>query len=163
MKFFNNYFRAQQYKYIFGATTAVMINMGLVVGFNHGVGAKLNIISSILVIAIADNLTDSLGIHIYQESQKLMAKNVWLSTLANFMTRFLVSLLFVLIILILPLPLAVACSLVFGLISLSAISYLIAKQRKSNPTMAIIEHLALALLVIFSSHYLGRWITATLK
>jgi vacuolar iron transporter family protein len=163
MNIISNYFRQQQYKYIFGASTALMINMGLIVGFNSGPSAKINIISSILVIAVADNLTDSLGIHIYQESQNVVSRKVWLSTLANFVTRFLVSLIFILIILFLPLPTAVVCSLVFGLILLSIISFTIAKQRKTSPVVAIIEHIVIALLVIFLSHYMGKWIITVLK
>ena len=71
-------------RFIFGATTAVITNMGLVTGLFFSPNAKMNIIGSILVIALADNISDSLGIHIFQEAEKLKIKEVWLSTLTNF-------------------------------------------------------------------------------
>jgi len=99
-------------RFIFGATTAVITNMGLVTGLFFSPNAKMNIIGSILVIALADNISDSLGIHIFQEAEKLKIKEVWLSTLTNFLTRFLVSMFFVLAIAFLPIQQAVV-----GLIS----------------------------------------------
>jgi len=76
------------YRYIFGATTAIITNMGLVAGLHFGSHAKINIIGSILVIAVADNISDTLGIHIYQESEKVSTKEIWLSTLTIFSPDF---------------------------------------------------------------------------
>ena len=163
MKLFKKRFQDHQYKFIFGATTATIINLGLIVGFGSGINPKLNIISSILVIALADNLTDSLGIHIYQETQELKLKYVWLSTIFNFLTRLFISIIFILIVLVFPLNIATFYSIILGLLLLSVISYLIAKQRNSNPLIAIAEHLALALIVIISSYYLGHWVVNILK
>ncbi len=156
-------FQSHQSKFVFGATTATMINLGLIVGLNSSANAKLNIISSILVIALADNLIDSLGIHIYQEAQSLKLKNVWISTLTNFLARLLISLIFIFIIFVFPLTNAIFYSMAFGLILLSVFSYLIARQRNSNPLVAILEHLFIAFVVILASHYLGQWIVGVLK
>jgi VIT1/CCC1 family predicted Fe2+/Mn2+ transporter len=163
MHLFRKKFQNNQYKFIFGATTAILINLGLVVGLDSASNTKLSIISSILVVAIADNLVDSLGIHIYQETQNLKTKHVWISTLLNFLTRFSISLLFILIIMLLPLSSAISFSIFFGFILLSIISYLVARQRNSNIYLAITEHLSIALLVIFASYYLGHWIKVVLQ
>jgi vacuolar iron transporter family protein len=117
--------------------------------------ARLNIIGSILVVALADNISDSLGIHIYQETQKFRSSDVWLSTLTNFLTRFLVSAIFIVFFFFMPLLAAVCWSLIYGLISLSIISYRIAQERKVNPWLSIAEHLAIAAIVIILSRYAG--------
>jgi len=146
-------------RFIFGATTAVITNMGLVTGLFFSPNAKMNIIGSILVIALADNISDSLGIHIFQEAEKLKIKEVWLSTLTNFMTRFLVSMVFVLIIALVPIKEAVVGLVVLGMTLLTVISYFVARSQNRNPLFAIAEHIAIAVIVIFASHWVGEWIT----
>lgn len=111
-----------------------------------------------LVIAFADNISDSLGIHIYQESEGMKSHNVWISTLTNFFSRFLVSLGFIFIIVIFPLNLATTISIIYGLLVISIISYLIAINRKTNPILSIIEHIIIATIVIFLSKYIGEFI-----
>ena len=75
------------------------------------VNAKTAIIGSLLVIALADNISDTLGIHMYQESEGLSRKTVWLLTITNFLSRFVTSMGFVAIIAIFPLQIAVILSL----------------------------------------------------
>ena len=41
--------------------------MGLITGLSGNVGSGAAIISSLLLVAVADNLSDSLAIHAYQE------------------------------------------------------------------------------------------------
>jgi vacuolar iron transporter family protein len=145
-------------RFIFGATTAVITNMGLVSGLFFSPNAKMNIVGSILVIALADNISDSLGIHIFQEAEKLKIKEVWLSTITNFLTRFLVSMAFVAMVLLLPIQTAVIDLVILGMILLAFISFVVARSQKRNPLIAISEHLAIAVLVIISSHLIGEWI-----
>jgi hypothetical protein len=47
----------------YGGTAAIVTGMGLVVAFDAGTSSKAALISSLLVVAIADNLADSLAIH----------------------------------------------------------------------------------------------------
>ena len=55
-------------KFSMGATAAIITCMGLVAGLNQGNGSKTSIITGLLIIAIADNIADSLGIHIYKQN-----------------------------------------------------------------------------------------------
>jgi VIT1/CCC1 family predicted Fe2+/Mn2+ transporter len=151
-------FPLQERRFIFGATTAVITNMGLVTGLFFSPNAKMNIIGSILVIALADNISDSLGIHIFQEAEKLKIKEVWLSTLTNFFTRFLVSMFFVLAIAFMPIQQAVICLIILGMGLLAVISYFVARSQNRNPAVAIVEHIGIAILVILASHWVGEWI-----
>jgi len=145
-------------KFSFGATSGIMTNLGLIVGLDTLAHPKTSIIGTILVIAIADNISDSVGIHIYKESEHITNRELFVSTATNFLTRLFVSLTFILLIAILPIKPAVVCSLVWGLTLLAVMSYTSAKERGANVYLAICEHLMIALVVVAASKYAGQWI-----
>jgi vacuolar iron transporter family protein len=151
-------FKSHKNNYLFGSSSAIITNLGLIAGLYCTSNAKLNILGSILLIAIADNISDTLGIHIYQEAEGLKAKEVWFSSFTNFSSRLIISSLFALLIIFLPLQLALIYSIILGLLLLSIISYFIAVHKRNNPYIAIIEHLGIALLVIALSRILGNCI-----
>ena len=155
--------RPYQTKFSFGATSAIITNLGLIVGLDSLAHPRLAIISGILIIALADNIADSFGIHIYQESEYIGKKEVWLSTLTNFFTRIFVSLTFIILVIVLPLKLAVPCSIIWGLALLTMMSYTIAKDRKVNPYSEIFKHIIIAIFVITLSHFIGRYIINKFK
>jgi VIT1/CCC1 family predicted Fe2+/Mn2+ transporter len=150
--------RLNQTKFSFGGTSAIVTILGLIIGLDGTANPKVAIIGGILVIALADNISDSLGIHIFQESECVDKKEVWLSTFTNFFTRLFVSLSFVALIALLPLNLAVPCSVIWGMGLLAAISYTIAKGRGLNPYPAILEHFSIAIAVIIASEFVGKWL-----
>lgn len=160
---FKNKCRLYLTKFSFGAASAIITNLALIVGLNTLAHARLSIIGGILVIAIADNLSDSVGIHIYQESECISDKEAWFSTATNFLARLLVSLTFVILVGILTIKLAVVCSVIWGLALLAVLSYIIAKERGIVPYLAIFEHLAIAVFVIILSHFAGRFIIARFR
>ena len=53
----------------FGLTSAIITTLGVIVGLGFGLDSKLVIISAILTIAIADSLSDALGVHIAKEAE----------------------------------------------------------------------------------------------
>jgi uncharacterized membrane protein len=122
-------------KYIFGATSCIITSLALIIGLNNSSNAKFSIIGSLLVIALADNISDMLGIHIYQETEGLIMRDVWLSSFTNFFTRLFVSLGFIAIVIAFPAKVAMTVSLVYGL-------------------SALIIFIAVA--VILASKYLGQ-------
>jgi VIT1/CCC1 family predicted Fe2+/Mn2+ transporter len=150
--------RLEQTKFSFGATSAIITSLGLITGLDTMANAKLSIIGSILVIALADNIADSTGIHVFQESECIDKKEVWFSTFSNFFTRLLVSLTFIFLIVVLPIKAAVFCSVVWGLAMLTFLTYTISKGRGVNPYSAILEHISIAGFVIIASHFVGKWV-----
>lgn len=152
--------RPTQTRFSFGATSAIITNLGIITGLNTLAHPKLSIIGALLVIALADNLSDTFGIHIYQESEHLSKKEVWLSTLTNFFARLFVSLTFIALIILLPIKLAAVCSVVWGLLILTVMSYTIARQRKMSPYSAILAHTTVAVLVVAASHFIGAFLVA---
>lgn len=150
--------RLGQTKFSFGATSAIITNLALITGLDTIANAKLSIMGGILAIALADNISDSTGIHVFQESECLDKKEVWFSTFSNFFARLLVSLTFVFLIVVLPIKAAVFCSVIWGMALLAFLTYTISKGRGVNPYSAILEHISIAGFVIVASHFCGKWI-----
>jgi len=151
-------YRLPQTKFSFGATSAIITNLGLIVGLNTMAHPKLSIIGGILVIALADNIADSLGIHVFQESECIKQSEVWISTATNFLARFFMSLTFIVLVYLLPMDWAIFSSLIWGLSLLGVLSYSIAKKEGRNPVKAMLEHIIIAAAVIAVSHIVGRWV-----
>jgi hypothetical protein len=145
-------------KYSFGATSAIITCLAFIISLGKITNAKYTIIGSLLVIAIADNISDSLGIHIYQESDLKKSEIVRSSTFFNFITRFFVIFIFILLIFFLPLFYASVLSIIWGISLLIVLSYYIAKVQKINPYKAILEHVGIAVLVVIVSNYISEWI-----
>ncbi len=150
-------------KLSYGGTAAIVTSMGLVVGLDVGQSTRPAILSSLLIIALADNLTDSLAIHIYQESENLERKKAFRATIGNFFTRFFVSTSFVILALILPMRYMVPIVLAWGVLLLGTLTALIAYHRNVSPKSEVAKHLGVALAVIIVSRLVGHFIIAHLS
>ena len=146
----------------FGLTSATITTLGLMVGLHSGTNSRIAVIGGILIIAVADAFSDSLGIHISEESEnKHTPKQVWLSTISTFITKFVFALTFVIPVLLFELSTAVVISVIWGLSLLGIFSFKIAKEQGAEPWKVISEHLFIALAVIVATHYIGGWISLT--
>jgi VIT1/CCC1 family predicted Fe2+/Mn2+ transporter len=144
----------------FGLTSAIITTLGLIVGLNSSTHSKSVVIGGILIIAIADALSDALGIHISEESEnKHTSKEIWESTLSTFFSKFVFALTFVVPVLLFELSTAITICLVWGLSILSLLSFSLAKEQKVEPWKVVAEHLIIALIVITLTHYVGDWIS----
>lgn len=146
----------------FGLTSGIITTLGLIVGLHSGTHSRIVIIGGIITIAIADAFSDSIGIHICEESEgKHSTREIWESTISTLLSKFTFSISFVIPILFLSLSTAIIISLAWGFSLIGIFSYYTAKLRKSKPWKSILEHLAIALLVIVITHYVGIWISIT--
>jgi len=146
----------------FGLTSGIITTLGLMVGLHSGTHSKLVVLGGILTIAIADAFSDALGIHISEESEnKHSQKEIWESTMATFLSKFVFSLTFIIPLLLFQLSTAIIISVIWGLSLLSIFSFYIGQEQKIKTWLVIIEHLIIALVVIVITHYLGHWIGST--
>ncbi len=142
----------------FGLTSGIITTLGLLVGLYSNTHSKTVIISGILVIAIADAMSDALGIHVSQESESSNTeKEVWESTLATFLSKFFIALSFVLPILFFNLTVAVIVCVIWGIILLVIFNYFLAKRKNISPSGVIFEHLFIAMLVMMVTYFVGKW------
>ncbi len=144
----------------FGLTSGVITTLGLMVGLSAGTHSKLVVIGGILTIAIADAFSDALGIHVSEESEgKHTGKEIWTSTISTWLAKFLVALSFLVPILLFELSTAVMAAVLWGLVLLAVYSYHIASNGKVSPYHVIFEHLAIAVVVIIITNFVGGWIS----
>ena len=146
----------------FGATSGVITTVGLLTGLNAGTNSLAAVLGGILVIAVADAMSDALGIHLSEEADPSKPHSqVWLATVFTFLTKFVFACSFAVPLLLLPLQQAVMASIAWGMTVISVLSYFLAKAQHARPLPIILEHLGIALAVIILSHMIGAWVGAT--
>ena len=148
----------------FGLTSGIITTLGLMVGLQAGTNSKLAVIGGILTIAIADAFSDALGIHVSEESENRHTSfQIWVATIATFMSKFLIALTFAIPVLLFKLGTAVVVSIVWGLAMLAIFSYRMARRQNENPWKVVGEHIGIAIFVIITTYYVGTWISAVFK
>jgi len=139
----------------FGLTSGTITTLGLMIGLYSGTNSRGVVIGGILTIAIADSLSDALGIHISEEAR--IPLQVWAATVATFLSK-LCAIIFVVPVLVFDLPTAIVINLTWGLLVLTILSYYLAKSQGAKPWKVITEHIAITILVVTLTHYLGKLI-----
>lgn len=148
----------------FGLTSGIITTLGLMVGLHSGTHSKLVVLGGILTIAIADALSDALGIHISEESEnKHSAKEIWEATGSTFFSKFIFALTFIVPVLLFELSTAIVISIIWGFSLLSILSFSIANEQGTRPWGVVAEHLIVALVVIVVTHYVGHWIASVFR
>lgn len=146
----------------YGGTAAIVTSMALIMGLDAVHASEKTIISALLIAAVADNLTDSLSVHIYQESERLSQREAFIGTLSNFATRLALCLSFVAIVVLLPATRALGAALAWGTLLLAALSWALARERQASALSEVVKHLVVAALVILVSRLIGGWINTQL-
>jgi VIT1/CCC1 family predicted Fe2+/Mn2+ transporter len=148
----------------FGLTSGVITTLGLVVGLAAGTASRLAVLGGIVTIAVADSLSDALGIHVSEESESIHTqKEIWASTLATFASKLVMALSFAVPVLVFDLNTAVVASVAWGVLALAALSYHLARLQGGRAWPVVTEHLAVAAAVIAISHFVGRFINSALS
>ena len=128
-------------------------------GLNAGTHSLAAVLGGILVIAVADAMSDALGIHLAEEADpSSTTQHIWAATVSTFLNKFVFALSFAVPLLLLPLDLAVMASIAWGMFVIIVLSYFIARVQEASPIAIIVEHLAIALLVVVLSHFIGVWV-----
>ena len=140
----------------FGLTSSAITTVGLMVGLDAATSSKLAVAGGIISIAVADAMSDALGVHTLEETNKEKRKHVWESTISTFAAKFFFTLTFFIPLLLFDLRAAIWTSIVWGLILLTILSHRVAKASKENPIKTICIHVSLAIVVVILSYYVGK-------
>jgi VIT1/CCC1 family predicted Fe2+/Mn2+ transporter len=144
----------------FGLTSGTITTLGLMIGLYSAIQTEVVVIGGVLTIAIADALSDAFGIHITEESENHhTSKEIWEATMSTFLSKFVVGLTFVVPLLLFELSIAILMNITWGLLLLTIISFIIAKEQKKKPWKIIAEHLIMAIIVIIITYNVGDWIS----
>ena len=146
----------------FGLTSGVITTLGLLVGLHAGTHSRAVVLGGILTIAVADALSDALGIHITEEANRRGAAHVWESTAVTFAVKFLSAASFAVPVRVLPLEQSIIVSVAWGFGLLAVFSWFMAVTQRLSPWSVIGEHLVIASAVIAVTFYVGRWIGETM-
>lgn len=145
----------------FGLTTAVITSLGMVVGLYSATSSKLVVVAALVIMAIADGLSDALSLHAAEEAElekgraKHSAKEIWLTTLFVFLSVCGFTLTFTIPILVFDRRTAIFVAIGWGFLLLILVNLYIARIRKENPGRLVIEHILLAILVVIISYFAG--------
>jgi VIT1/CCC1 family predicted Fe2+/Mn2+ transporter len=142
--------------YIFGSSAAIITDVSLIVGLGSAQAGKGPILAGLLTIAVADNMSDSLGIHMYKESEGYGQRLSLRSTVLNFLSRLLISFTFIAIVVTMPMAQALYVGLVWGLLLIGLISYLVSRSNGEDPVKEVATHIVTAVAVIVLSRFLGH-------
>jgi len=144
----------------FGLTSGTITTLGLMIGLYSAIQTGMVVIGGVLTIAIADALSDAFGIHITEESENHhTSKEIWEATMSTFLSKLVVGLTFVVPLLLFELSIAILMNITWGLLLLTIISFIIAKEQKKKPWKIIAEHLIMAIIVIIITYNVGGWIS----
>ena len=143
----------------FGLTSGVITTLGLLVGLDTGTHSQPIVLGGILTIAIADSLSDAMGIHLAEESKNnVLTSHIWESTIATFLAKLGIALTFAVPVLLVSLRTAILVSILWGLLLLTMLSVLLARSQRIAPWKVISEHLLIALCVVALSYFVGDWV-----
>lgn len=146
----------------FGLTSGIITTLGLIVGLHSSTHSDIAVIGGVLVIAIADAMSDAFGVHISEEAEnKHTTKEVWESTVATFISKFFFASTFIIPILVFTLDTAIVVSVIWGLFLIAIFSCYMAKLQKNSAPRIVAEHLIIAIVVIVATHYVGEMISIT--
>ncbi|MDH5345164.1 MAG: hypothetical protein OEW59_05310 [Gammaproteobacteria bacterium] len=146
----------------FGATSGVITTIGLIAGLNAGTRSLVAVLGGILVVAVADALSDAMGIHLAQEADPDSTHDhIWAATIWTFMTKLVVASSFALPLIWFPLQLAVAIAVGWGLLVITLLSAFLARIQNAPVLHVVTEHLLITILVVAVSHYIGVWVGGT--
>jgi len=146
----------------FGATSGVITTIGLIVGLHAGTQSRIAVLGGILVVAVADAMSDAMGIHLAQEADPGSTNDhIWAATIWTFLTKLIVALSFTLPLLWLPLQAAVIVDVSWGLLVITLLSAYLAHVQRVKALPVIMEHLLITILVVAVSYFIGVWVRAT--
>lgn len=142
----------------FGLTSGIITTLGLIIGLNSATGgSRLAIIAAIFSIAIADSLSDAIGIQLSEESRlDEKDKPAGIIALFTFIGKFIFSLIFVLPMLFLTIKSAIIVSIILGILLISLETAFIAMREKKPIFKQILNHVSLTLAVIILSYIVGQ-------
>jgi len=153
----------------FGLTTAVITSLGMIVGIHSATSSKLAVVAGIVVMSIADGLSDAVSLHTAEEAEvekgkgKHTPKEIWLTTLFTFLSVSGFTLTFAIPILLFPFETALFLAITWGMLLIILLNFYVAKIKKENPIKLVSEHISLAVFVIIVSHLVGNLIAMGFK
>jgi len=108
-----------------------------------GTRSVLAVIGGIISIAVADGLSESMGMHVSRKSEGKHPTYVLESTFATLTAKFIVTMTFAVPVILIDLSTAVMINIVWGLFLLTVLSYFVSENKKEKKWFVCIGWCAL--------------------
>lgn len=142
----------------FGLTSGVITTLGLIAGLHSGTQSLAVVLNGILVIAIADSMSDALGVHISKEAEPgVSSRTVWGATIWTLIAKVVVTLSFLIPVIMLSGTTAIVIAIVWGFAVLAVLSYFLARWQGGSVILVTAEHLSIAAAVVIAANWVGGW------
>ncbi|WP_457640115.1 VIT1/CCC1 transporter family protein [Persephonella sp.] len=146
----------------FGLTSGVVTTLGMMIGLSSVSSSKTVIVGGIVSIAIADAVSDALGIHISEESQEnTEVRHIWQATISTFLSKFFFALSFLIPVLLLDIQTAITVSIIWGTLLVTLFSIKIAHDRNENPIKTAGEHILIMFIVLAVIYATGKLVESS--
>lgn len=143
----------------FGATSGIITTLGLIVGLETLTNSIPTTLAGIYIIAFSDGLSDSLGIHLSQETNKKIKHNeVWASTFYTLFFKMLIALSFTIPLLLYPSFTGMVICIIWGYLLLGVLSYIIAKRKNEKPYWIMLEHWVIMSFILIVTYSIGIYV-----
>lgn len=148
----------------YGTTSGVITSLGLLIGLYSSASPKSVILAGLLTIAFADAFSDGLGIRMSEESEdRFSNRSIWEATISTIVAKMVLGLSFVIPIIIFDITNGVLFDILWGILVLTGLSYLIAKQNKEKIYLSLFKHMSLVVFVIIGSFTIGKIIESLFR
>ncbi len=144
-------------RFSFGISSAVLTTLGIIVGLNSATSSILAVIGGIIAVAIADSLSDSVGMYASKKSERgTSPASAFKSALNVFSGKIVFTLTFIIPFLILPFTSAIYGCIIWGLILLTFVNIQIAFVQEESIFKTIVKNILIAIVVIVASYLAGK-------
>jgi vacuolar iron transporter family protein len=148
-------------KFAFGIASAVLTTLGIIVGINSATASRLAIIGGIVAVAVADSLSDAVGMYSQKVSERGTTPPLaFRCALNTFLGKIIFTLTFIIPFLLLPPQPAILTSILWGMLLMVFVSVQIAFVQEQKIGKIVTQNISIALLVIIVS-YLAGYLVAT--
>jgi vacuolar iron transporter family protein len=143
-------------RFAYGISSGVLTTLGVMVGLMGATASRLAVIGGILSIAIADSLSDSLGVYSLKISERGTTKKQALKSAINvFIGKLIFALSFIIPFLLFSLNSAIIISIVWGLLLIIFLNLLISIAQGENIFKTILKNTLITIAVLVVSYALG--------
>ena len=140
----------------FGVTSGVITVLGVLIGL-AATGNKMFTEIGIIIVGIADALSDAAGMYVSEESEYIHTKKqIHKSAVFTFLGKILTLCILLIPLVIFDLFVAVALSLFFGILIIGSLGYFVAKgSNKLSAKSTIIKYITIAVIIAVISYFVG--------
>jgi len=144
-------------KWTFGISSAVLTTLGMIVGLNSATSSRLAVLAGIAAVAIADSLSDSLGMYSQKKAERgTSSKTAFNYAWGCFLGKFIFTFSFMIPFLLLPIEPAILISVIWGLMLISFVNAQIAFIQEENITWGVTKSIIITLIVVLLSYLAGK-------